>query len=953
MKKNIALLVAIVIIISGSIVIADKNFSFIPEKVITHEEAVAFADGIMELDRKDYDAAYRLVVSSKREVSDENAVSIVKGVNNLYVLQYENEEQVINAQDYLSDLSYINYVEKNDADENYVCESEDNSETETSSFATTDIDIDDAIKLVQREVSVFHEVHVGFIDSGISINSVTESRFAGGYTFVDGFPEGGTYDGTGHGTMTSGMVIFNTLDNVKVHSYQIFNEKGQCYDLSKVLSAMYMAISDGCKIINCSFTGSGDSAKQEAVEYGTRQGCIFVAAAGNSGLPAASFPAWYEDSISVGAINRYMDRSPGSNYGKKIDIYAPGLNVPSLNRDGTVTGRRSGTSVSTPLISAIVALFATVNPDITAKQAEKLLQETGECLFRDDSYFVGELKADAYAALKKLTNSELEQVQLDYTVTCNPDDGSANITFNCDEDATVYYYSDYGFIIPSDGKYSDSTVTGQLKNGETITVSENKSFKAVAYAKGKEKSEYQIFSVPVLTGESGFSVTQAAETGQYSKVSYCALTDKIIEVPEVIDGVQIQEIDESCFMGNKNVEVIVLPEHIKKIDRFAFANCPNLKVVIAPGVTECAHMAFYNCRNLKSVRMPDVTVAEAGVFKNCCSLNDLQLGKLTKICNQAFYCCENLRYLEASNDITFFSDNTFFNCPLLTVHAPDGSYVSKYAIEKNIPVGDISDADICNHESEGTAIVSVAASCTGYGYEVYSYDDGCYSGKYTTAFGHTYVLKVVKPTCINYGYNEYTCSVCADTYRDSYKYFLEHDWEITVTKEPTFDEDGEKRYVCKFCGKQKTEVLPSYSSYHTVSGNTVLAQTNSGNYDDNYILPYVDVYINENYVATSDENGNFNFDVVNGTYTINFRYDCGIQSQVICTVNDGDISIGAVAVIGMDFFDDDYINAKDYALLQKQAKTGYKEEYDLNNDGCVDDIDLGMFRDFIYSIGRN
>lgn len=81
-------------------------------------------------------------------------------------------------------------------------------------------------------------------------------------------------------------------------------------------------------------------------------------------------------------------------------------------------------------------------------------------------------------------------------------------------------------------------------------------------------------------------------------------------------------------------------------DEFAFANCPNLKTVIAPGVEICNQYSFYNCENLENVVMPKVTVADTAVFKNCPALKTAQLGVLTEINNQAFYGCESLELVK-------------------------------------------------------------------------------------------------------------------------------------------------------------------------------------------------------------------------------------------------------------------------------------------------------------------
>lgn len=954
MKKIVAIILSVSFLCSFAVAFSDSDFSFIHKKTITREEAVAFKDDIAELISKDYDVSNRLIVSSSKKITDSQAVEIIEGVNNLYILQYENKEQVKNAQEYLESLPYVKYVEEDSVCEIAPCSENEDYPYEVQNVITTEINMDDAMRLVYNNGYEFKEIHVGIVDSGITINSFTENRFAGGCTFYEGYATDGTQDEQGHGTSVSSCIIYNTMDNVKLHSYQVYGPKRICYSTAMFISSYYLAAADGCKVINCSYMGVGDNKSElEAIRYCCEQGIIFVAAAGNDNESSILYPGRFDEVITVGAINYSREKAYFSNYGKFVNIYAPGFSIPCMKTTGEIR-IASGTSFSCPIYVSVVLLLLTVDPDLTKSEIQKLTQDTGTCLFKNGSNEPGEVIVDAYAAVKKLINSELQQVNLDYEIERSPDKQEAYITFYCDEDAQVSYYAEDKFIFPTNAKYGVQALTKYAKNGDTITVNKNCSIKAIAYADGKEKSEYQIFSIPVHNNNCEFIFESADENNAYNTVSYSSSDDMVIEVPAYIDGNAVQKIGNNCFMGKKNAEIIVLPDSVKEIGSFAFANCPNLKAVIAPGVEKCDYMAFYNCRSLKNVNMPKVTVAENGVFKNCCSLKNLQIGELTKICNQAFYCCEKLSFLNVSKSVDKFCDNTFFNCSALTVNAPEESFMAAYAAQKSIPIGNIPD-ERCEH-SNLTVIRNLDETCVGYGYRVSECDD-CKDlfTYFNCAPGHKYVAEVINPTCISVGYTEYTCSVCADTYRDSYKEMIPHDWQSTVTKEPTWNDEGEKYYRCLYCGEDYTEILPSLSSYHTITGKTVLAQAATGDHAGNYVLAGVDVFAADSLKATTDENGEFEFKLLNGTHMLIFRYDCGIEARVQCIVNDNDVSLGVISIVGMDFVDDEYINAKDYSVMLKQLNKDngdYKAEFDLNNDGLINETDIKMLSDFILSVSQ-
>ena len=98
-----------------------------------------------------------------------------------------------------------------------------------------------------------------------------------------------------------------------------------------------------------------DLVHQRLVEL-SRQGMIFVAAAGNGGPDAsAAYPAAYNDEvIAVTAVDRNQQLYDHANRGDYIDVAAPGVRIWTAlpnNKEGAL----SGTSFAAPFVTAIVA----------------------------------------------------------------------------------------------------------------------------------------------------------------------------------------------------------------------------------------------------------------------------------------------------------------------------------------------------------------------------------------------------------------------------------------------------------------------------------------------------------------------------------------------------------------------------------------------------------------------
>jgi hypothetical protein len=122
------------------------------------------------------------------------------------------------------------------------------------------------------------------------------------------------------------------------------------------------AADHGAHIINCSFTEAEYSAlAADAVAYAAAKGCILFAGAGNSGTFGPAYPADLPGMVSVGSCELNGDRSGYSSYGPYVAINAPGSSIISTEFNDTY-GTRSGTSMSTPMVSGAAALLKAKYP---------------------------------------------------------------------------------------------------------------------------------------------------------------------------------------------------------------------------------------------------------------------------------------------------------------------------------------------------------------------------------------------------------------------------------------------------------------------------------------------------------------------------------------------------------------------------------------------------------------
>jgi subtilisin family serine protease len=112
-----------------------------------------------------------------------------------------------------------------------------------------------------------------------------------------------------------------------------------------------------------SLGGGASTALDNAVANSIADGVTYAIAAGNSNRNACQFsPARVATAITVGATTSSDSRAYYSNYGSCLDLFAPGSSITSAwNTSNTATNTISGTSMATPHVAGVAALYLQSN----------------------------------------------------------------------------------------------------------------------------------------------------------------------------------------------------------------------------------------------------------------------------------------------------------------------------------------------------------------------------------------------------------------------------------------------------------------------------------------------------------------------------------------------------------------------------------------------------------------
>ncbi|KAG2182364.1 hypothetical protein INT43_007294 [Umbelopsis isabellina] len=236
-------------------------------------------------------------------------------------------------------------------------------------------------------------VKVYVIDTGINVKHVDfEGRAEWGATIPQGDED---IDGNGHGSHCAGTIAgkrYGVAKQAKPVAVKVLRTNGSG-SMSDVMKGVEWATeqhqidkSDAAKskkkykgaVANMSLGGGKSRALDTAVDGAVEEGIVFAVAAGNDNRDACSYsPAASELAITVGASTIMDERAYFSNFGKCVDVFAPGLDITSVwIGSDRATNKISGTSMASPHVAGLAAyLLSFTDGEATPKQIKDQILE--------------------------------------------------------------------------------------------------------------------------------------------------------------------------------------------------------------------------------------------------------------------------------------------------------------------------------------------------------------------------------------------------------------------------------------------------------------------------------------------------------------------------------------------------------------------------------------------------
>jgi serine protease AprX len=254
-------------------------------------------------------------------------------------------------------------------------------------------------KIVQNERTWSGtEVVVAILDTGVSNHPDLQGRIWQFRDFINGRSE--RYDDNGHGTHVCGIIGGNRYGMApacKMIVLKVLDETGNGNTRFSMQAFRWIVENRekyNIRVVNISMGMKQHSNEPEekrilaAVESLWDMGIVVVSAAGNLGpsLGSITIPGTQRKIITVGCYdNKHSGRGDWAKEIYKPDVVAPGAKIFSCNAfwNGDEKNRyvaKSGTSMSTPIVTGAVAKLLSKYPNMTNEEVKRRLITTGKTL---------------------------------------------------------------------------------------------------------------------------------------------------------------------------------------------------------------------------------------------------------------------------------------------------------------------------------------------------------------------------------------------------------------------------------------------------------------------------------------------------------------------------------------------------------------------------------------------
>jgi subtilisin family serine protease len=218
-------------------------------------------------------------------------------------------------------------------------------------------------------------VNAYIIDSGID---ASHPNFGGRATFDFNAIDTNNTDCLGHGTHVAGTIgstSYGIAKAVRLHGVKWLNCSGSG-TASGAIAAVDWVTRNAVKpaVANTSWNFPANATLETSLRNMINSGVFLATSAGNTGANSCNLlPRKIETALVTAASERNDARASYSSTGPCVDVYAPGSAIIST-LPGNTTGSYNGTSMATPHVAGVAALYLQTSPSASPATVKSYIE---------------------------------------------------------------------------------------------------------------------------------------------------------------------------------------------------------------------------------------------------------------------------------------------------------------------------------------------------------------------------------------------------------------------------------------------------------------------------------------------------------------------------------------------------------------------------------------------------